>query len=204
MKGLIFCLLAALALWTWMFIPLDFARPSFWAMMTCSAITLTTLATIFERRWWRLFRFHFSDIFLGIGIAAVLWGVFWIGDKLSQLMFDFSRAQVNDIYGIKGDTPGWLISLLLLLIIGPAEEIFWRGYIQRRLSAKFSPNTGFIFATAAYTLVHVPSCNFMLIMASMVCGIAWGGLFRFFPNRFGAIILSHAIWDAAVFVWFPI
>ena len=48
------------------------------------------------------------------------------------------------------------------------------------------------------------SCNFMLVMAALVVGAAWGALYRFFPNRFAAIILSHAVWDVAVFIFFPI
>jgi membrane protease YdiL (CAAX protease family) len=110
---------------------------------------------------------------------------------------------VELIYGIKGGTSPTVIGLLLLFIIGPGEEIFWRGYIQRRLSARFSPNTGFLLATAAYTLIHVASLNFMLIMAAMVGGIAWGGLYRLMPQHFTAIVISHALWDAAAFVWLP-
>ena len=90
------------------------------------------------------------------------------------------------------------------MLIGPAEEIFWRGYVQRTLSQKLGANKGFIVATAIYTLVHIGSLNFMLIMAAMVCGIAWGLLYRLMPERFTAITLSHALWDAAVFVIFPI
>lgn len=35
-------------------------------------------------------------------------------------------------------------------------------------------------------------------------GGGMGALYRFFPNRFAAIILSHAVWDVAVFIFFPI
>ena len=145
-----------------------------------------------------------KNLLLGLAIAIALWCVFWVGDKASTWLFDFARPQVNLIYGMKAGESPWLISALLLFLIGPAEEIFWRGYVQRRLSLRYSPNVGFLLATACYTLVHVASLNFMLIMASMVCGIAWGGLYRLFPHRFPAIVLSHALWDAAVFVWFPI
>ncbi|MFR9260547.1 MAG: type II CAAX prenyl endopeptidase Rce1 family protein [Bacteroides cellulosilyticus] len=31
--------------------------------------------------------------------------------------------------------------------IGPAEEIFWRGYVQNALSKRWSPNVGFIVTT---------------------------------------------------------
>jgi hypothetical protein len=61
----------------------------------------------------------------------------------------------------------------------------------------------FVLTTACYTAVHLPSGNFMLIMAAMVCGIVWGGLYWLMPNRLPAIIISHALWDAAAFVWFP-
>jgi membrane protease YdiL (CAAX protease family) len=44
----------------------------------------------------------------------------------------------------------------------------------------------------------------MLTMAALVAGFAWGILYRFFPEKFGAIIISHALWDVAVFIWFPI
>ena len=43
----------------------------------------------------------------------------------------------------------------------------------------------------------------MLIMAAMVCGIFWGGLYWLMPNHLKAIIVSHALWDAAAFVWLP-
>jgi membrane protease YdiL (CAAX protease family) len=144
------------------------------------------------------------DVLLGIGIAVALWGVFWIGDKVSSWMFDFARPQVNNIYGMKDGEKPWILSLLLLFIIGPAEEIFWRGYLQNNLSKRFNPNMGFILTTLACSLVHIFKFNFMLIMAAAVAGFIWGVLYRFFPNRLGAIVLSHALWDCAVFIWFPI
>jgi len=77
--------------------------------------------------------------------------------------------------------------------------------VQRTLSERWkNPDTGFAAATALYALVHAGSCNFMLIMAALVAGVVWGALYRFFPNRFAAIILSHSLWDVAVFIFFPI
>ena len=149
---------------------------------------------------------HFTpkQLFWGIAIAVALWGIFWVGDKLSQLMFDFARPQVDTIYGMKDGESPWLLTALMLFLIGPAEEIFWRGYIQENLSRRWNPNIGFVATTAIYALVHAGSCNFMLIMAAMVAGFVWGLAYRFFPEKIGAIIISHAIWDCAVFIWFPI
>ena len=119
-----------------------------------------------------------------------------------MLRYLSSRAQVSISSLLLTRTVSTLLSLLLL--IGPAEEIFWRGYVQERMSKKWGLNRGYLIATACYTLVHVPSCNFMLVMASMVCGLAWGFLYRQMPQHFTGIVISHALWDAAVFVWFPI
>ena len=204
MKRLIFAILTAFALWTAMFSPLTAPHINFWIAMSISATILITIATFARPSWPRDFKWSMTDILLGIAIAAALWGVFWMGDKISQFIFDFARPQVDSIYAMKDGSSSTLIAIALLLLIGPAEEIFWRGYVQRTLSQKWGANKGFIVATAIYTLVHIGSLNFMLIMAAMVCGLAWGLLYRLMPERFTAITLSHALWDAAVFVIFPI
>ncbi len=204
MKKAVFTIFVAAILWTIMFCPITAPYVNFWWMMTASACTLSLLATFFGRKWWKDVRIDLSNILLGIAIAVALWSVFWIGDKLSQLMFNFARPQVDIIYGMKDGESPLLLTLLMLFLIGPAEEIFWRGYIQKSFSQYWNPNVGMVVTTAIYSLVHAGSCNFMLTMAALVAGLAWGIMYRFFPEKFGAIIISHALWDVAVFIWFPI
>lgn len=214
-------LFVAAALWFLMFSPWTAPHINFWLAMSVSAVILTLLALLFgglrlprmSVREWGL------SLALGAVIAALLWCAFWVGDKVSQWLFDFARPQVDLIYGMKTGNASWVLSLLLLFVIGPAEEIFWRGYIQQSLVNKLrhryrrcalavanrkAKNWAFIITTAAYTLVHLPSGNFMLIMAALVCGIAWGGLYRLMPKQLPAIVISHALWDAAAFVWLPL
>ena len=204
MKKLVFTIVLAAVLWAVMFSPLTAPYVNFWWMMTVSALTLSILSTCFNRGWWHAVRFGWGEVLAGVGIAVVLWGIFWTGDKVSSWLFDFARPQVDLIYGMKEGESLWLLSLLMLVLIGPAEEIFWRGYVQRTLSARWSPDAGFVVTTLVYALVHAASCNFMLVMADAVAGVVCGGLYPLFPRRLGAIIVSHAVWDVAVFVWFPI
>lgn len=204
MKRIIFTIVLATVLWTVMFSPWTAPHVNFWWMMTGSACTLSVLASIFNPGWWRKLHFTPKQLFWGVAIAVALWGIFWVGDKLSQLMFDFARPQVDTIYGMKDGESPWLLTALMLFLIGPAEEIFWRGYIQENLSRRWNANIGFVATTAIYALVHAGSCNFMLIMAALVAGAAWGLLYRLYPEKFTAIIISHALWDVAVFIWFPI
>ena len=201
---LVFSIAAAFCLWTVMFSPLTAPHVDFWLTMSLSAAILTVLSTVFNPGWWKNMNWSSRNMLLGVAVAILLWCIFWTGDKISSMLFDFARPQVDAIYGIKNGASPWLLSALLLVLIGPAEEIFWRGYVQHSLSLRFGQNAGFVIATALYASVHIPSCNFMLVMASLVVGVVWGLLYRFFPDRFPAIIVSHALWDAAVFVWLPI
>lgn len=214
----------AFALWTIMFSPWTAPYVNFWLCMSCSALLLTCLTFCLDGPWWKHIevpqnsktRYWLENIVWGVVIAVVLWGVFWLGDKLSQILFPtFARHQVDGIYGMKEGSSAVVLSLLLLFVIGPAEEIFWRGFFQRHLAERLRTIQiqdvtlgkvflAFVVATLVYALVHLFSFNFMLIMAALVCGVAWGGLFWLWPNRFPAILISHALWDAAVFIWFPI
>lgn len=194
----------AAVLWTVMFSPWTSPHVNFWKMMTCSGLMLTVYSTWAAPGWWKNVRLGLTDIILGIALAAFMWGVFWLGEYFSTMIFGFARPQVDMIYGMKEGENPWILTALMLLIIGPAEEIFWRGYIQNTLSKRWNPNVGFIVTTLVYSLVHLPKMNFMLIMSAAVAGFIWGLAYRFFPERFGAILLSHALWDCAVFIWFPI
>ena len=217
-------ILIAFELWTLMFSPWTAPHLNFWACMTASALILTLASFLWGGPWWKTLeikkkgRFFVENVLLGIGIAIALWGVFWVGDKLSQWMFpSFARAQVDSIYGMKNGFSPCVLSMALLFIIGPAEEIFWRAYVQRKL-ADWMPATphrcmrltidnrfwAMLAGVMIYTLVHLFSFNFMLIMSALVCGAVWGFLYWLCPNRLPAIIISHALWDAAVFIWFPI
>lgn len=204
MKRLVFTIMLAAVLWSIMFLPATAPHVNFWWMMTASACTLSILSSIFNPGWWKRVHITAGGVLWGIAMAVALWGIFWIGDKLSQVMFNFARPQVDLIYGMKEGESPWLLTALMLFLIGPAEEIFWRGYVQQKLQERWNPNAGFIVTTAIYALVHAGSCNFMLVMAALVAGAAWGLLYRLFPEKFFSIILSHALWDVAVFVWFPI
>ena len=194
----------AFVLWTVMFSPWTAPHLNFWVAMSISAAVLMTIATLVRPSWPRDLKWNWSNVALGVVIAVVLWGVFWVGDKVATWMFPFARPQVDTIYSMKESRSGWSIALLLLFIIGPAEEIFWRGFVQRTISKRWSANTGFVVTLLVYGLVHVWKFNFMLIMSAFVCGLIWGLAYRLWPKQLFALIVSHAVWDALVFVIWPI
>ena len=212
-SSLFVALAVATLLWFWMFSPWTAGITNFWITMAVAGVSLTTMALLFSpevrtgvRTLFRRYslRALLGQLLLGVALAALMWGIFWVGDKLSTLWFSFARPQVDSIYAMKHGLPSSVIALLLLFVIGPAEELFWRGYVQRTLAAHVGVDGAFVLTAAVYTLVHVWSMNFMLIMAALVAGGVWGLLYRLRPSLLPALIVSHAIWDACVFVVFPI
>ena len=210
LRRLLAAVLVAAAFWFYMFSPWTQGRPNFWLLMSCAAIVLSSLCLAFtpDRKALLKLEKPLLQIVVGVAIAFALWGVFWIGDKLSALLFGFARAEVDAVYAMKTGLPGWGIALLLLLLIGPAEELFWRGYVQRTLTAilpgKRAADAALLITIAVYALVHIWSFNFMLVMAAMVAGAVWGLIYRLNPRLLPALIISHALWDALVFVIIPI
>ena len=203
MKALCCWVGVAAALWFMMFAPWTAPHVDFWTAMSCSGVLLGGVALVVGRPWPAHDRRIWLELAFGVALAVVLWGVFWLGDKVSQLFFGFARGQVDAIYSLGEGAARWRVGALLLFVIGPAEELFWRGYVQRRLSERLGVWGGFALATAAYTLIHVWSFNFMRVGAAGVCGVCWGGLYALFPRHFPALLLSHALWDVAAFVVFP-
>lgn len=203
LKGFLPIAVAAL-LWFLMFNPWIAMPVDFWTMMTISGCILLTLAITIDRSWLADISVSWGGLLLGIGLALALWGVFWVGDKVATWMFPFARPQVDTIYGMKESQSEWIIGLLLLFVIGPAEEIFWRGFVQRGIAMRSTANMAFVVTLLIYGLVHIWKFNFMLVMAALVCGFVWGLAYRLWPKQLFALIVSHAVWDTLVFVVWPI
>lgn len=204
MKNNVIPILVAAFLWFVMFSPWTAPYLNFWVVMSLSGVVLLALSLNKELVSSLRSDFRWSDIPLGVAIGALLWGIFWVGDKVAVWMFPFAEGQIGSIYSMKDGTAPLLIAALLLFVVGPAEEIFWRGYVQRNFTQRWSPLLGFVVTTAIYAFVHVWAGNFMLIVAAAVAGGLWGLLYMLYPKRICALVVSHAVWDAAVFVLFPI
>lgn len=203
MKKVLLASLLAAVLWFIMFSPWTSIHINFWIAMACSAAFLWAMSAFFDKNFSKQFSFNVKDLVIGLMSAAVLYGVFVVGNYLSTQWFDFAGTQIQGIYGMKEGQNLVLVGVLLTVLIGPAEEIFWRGYVQKQLGAKYGDWFAVLITVLIYTLVHIWSFNFMLIMAAMVCGLFWGILYKYHKNIL-TLIVSHAVWDVAVFILIPI
>jgi membrane protease YdiL (CAAX protease family) len=151
----------------------------------------------------RLYYFEPKYILIGLVSAAILYLVFFTGDIVSKLIIPFADKQVVGVYSNKSLLNPVIIGLLLLFVIGPAEEVFWRGFVQDTLAEKFGENKGWIFASLIYGGVHIVAMNFMLFMAALICGLFWGWIFKKYKSVWPGLI-SHALWDLTIFVLLPV
>ncbi len=199
----ILCALAAV-FWLVLFSPWTVGLANFWSFMVVFASILAGSALLIDRgRLAQIYAFKPRYVVIGVASAVVLYLVFYLGNLVSTRLFTFAESQVAGIYASRAQASPALIALLLLAWIGPAEEVFWRGFVQRRLGERIGPVRGYILASLVYGGVHVWAFNFMLLMAALVAGLFWGAMFI----KYGSVwpgIISHALWDAAIFVIWPI
>jgi membrane protease YdiL (CAAX protease family) len=173
---------------------------NFWVKIGLSVIIICLYSLYWQKP---AIRFTFYSVAAGALSAVILYGIFYMGYILSPYIVPGAVHQVGGIYGMGTHTDKFLIGLLLLFVTGPGEEIFWRGFLQENLMAKFGNATGFIMTTLIYGGVHIFSLNFMLIMAAFVAGAFWGGLYLWKRNL-SLVIVSHSLWSAVIFAVFPI
>jgi len=182
--------------------PLDF-----W---TCLALTVTLVAALsfaVDRSYRRRLREDLSSglarkVALGIASAAVLYAVFAAGRAAALALFPFAAAGIDQIYALKSGASAARVVLLLGLVIGPGEELFWRGFFQERAAAGTTRASGFALTSLLYTSVHLASGNPMLILAAAVCGLFWGWLYLRFRSPLLNIV-SHSLWGLFVFILIP-
>jgi len=146
---------------------------------------------------------RFASFLLGLGSAVVLYFVFFLGNSLAPYFISGAEGQVGGIYSLGEGSSKILVFLLLLFITGPGEEIFWRGFLQDQLMNRIGRYQGYLLTTAFYAGVHVFSENLILILAALVAGAFWGGLYLWKRDLLAQII-SHSFWSAFIFAVFPI
>ena len=168
-------------------------RRRFWERMTLTGFVLGNMALANEREL-RRSRTRLLDIAQGIGSAALLYGIFTFGDQLARRVMPRGEDEIRDIYALRQAAPKDEIALRLATVIAPAEELFWRGFVQRRV--------GGIAAAAAYGGAHLVTGNATLVGAATVAGIYWG-LLRRLGMSMPALITSHIAWDVWIFLLAP-
>lgn len=195
----------AAVFWVELFLLRNF---NFWIEMMIATSLLATMSLFLNHRAgseinFRLYFFESRYIILGIFSAAILYAIFFTGGQVVRSVLPFTAGQISEVYATKTEMDPLTIGFLLLFFIGPAEEVFWRGFIQDTMQLKFGDNAGWIITSVLYAAVHIVAMNPILVVAALVCGLFWGYIFKRYRSLWPGII-SHALWDVVIFVMVPI
>ena len=176
-------------------------RERFWDRMTLNGLVLGALAIAGDPANRRP-RLGARDILGGLASAAGLYAIFQVGDRFARAVMPAGAREIEDIYALRVSRRRLEIAARLAAVIAPAEELFWRGYVQRRLMRIAGRWPGTALATGLYAGVHVPSGNLTLIGAAGTAGAYWAGL-RALGMPLAALVVSHAAWDIWIFLVAP-
>lgn len=176
-------------------------RTRFWQRMTLTGLALGSSALAL-RAPLRATRIGPRDAVLGLLSAASLYLTFRVGDRFARRYVPSGTRDIADIYLLRTLRPRAEIGLRLATVIGPAEELFWRGYVQEGLIGIFGRWPGSALAAMAYGGVHLMTGNFTLFGAAGIAGAHWCLLYAL-GMPMGALIVSHATWDIWIFLVQP-
>ena len=125
-----------------------------------------------------------------------------MGDRLARRIMPSGTEEISSIYRLRSDAWRPLIGALLVAVIAPGEELFWRGLIQEALMRRFGRWGGTAAATAAYGGIHLVSDNLTLTGAAATAGAYWGAQYAL-QRRLEPILVSHVLWDVWIFLVAP-
>ncbi len=176
-------------------------RSRFWQRMTRTGLGLGAVALATQGELRRA-RPRPVDVATGLGIAAALYGVFQVGDRAARRIMPTGAEDIGDIYLLRTLRPKGEIAARLGAVIGPAEELYWRGLVQAELSRRLGPVRGAAAAAAIYGGAHVVTGNPTLVGAATVAGAGWSALAAL-GVPMPALVVSHVVWDIWIFLVQP-
>jgi hypothetical protein len=133
-----------------------------------------------------------SALFLGTRVFVAIaahWGPF--------------ARHVEEAYREAADEPVRTALILSLLVSVPAEEIFYRGLVQRTLAGTWLGAGGAAVAVLVlYVIANLPSRSLPIVAGAVVGGAVWGGL-AWWSGGLAAPLASHILWTGLMLVLPP-
>ncbi len=172
----------------------------FWYMFTGAMLILISYSIFNEKADVRTS--FIKNTLYGILSGIILFIIFWLGNFLIEFFNMPFKKEITGLYKHFSPKSFWHY-LTLLLIIVPGEEIFWRGFIQKRLERKLNVRFAIILSTLLYASVQIYSGYTIHIAAALIGGIFWGFLYSW-KKSIRLNVISHIVFDFCLFILFPL
>jgi uncharacterized protein len=172
----------------------------FWYMFTASMLILISYSIIKEELDDQLTIFTYLSY--GILSGLCLFFLFKFALYGFELLDISIKKDLKRLYKLYAPTLFWQY-LALMLIAVPGEEIFWRGFILKRLLNYTEKWKSILLSTILYASVNIYLGEWVLILGSLFAGLFWGWLFTW-KRSIPLVIVSHLIFDLFIFIIFPL
>lgn len=143
-----------------------------------------------------------KGILPGIFSGIVLYIIFYIGAFIIKVMPGGLENSVEAAFN-KYSTHSLIIWLLLIVAIIPGEEIFWHGFVLKRLNHYFNPWFSNVFAALLCMVMMFPSGNFAAIIGIFVASLVWNIMYSYRPSLL-MLYLSHLTFAFLLLAALPI
>ena len=141
-------------------------------------------------------------LIIGIMSGALLYVIFWLGDQFFAILNLPFNNSISKLYHWFAPSLFWHY-LALFLIAAPGEELFWRGFIQKRLAKYLKPSWSIVTGALLYASANSYAGSFLLVLASFISGLAWGFLY-WWKRSMPLVIVSHITFDILIFTILPL
>ncbi|MEH7238236.1 CPBP family intramembrane glutamic endopeptidase [Bacillus sp. JJ1562] len=173
----------------------------FWVMFTISFFLLSLASLRYGK--FEYPNFSISNIAIAILSGLLMYSLFYIGKIGSAILFQNELTNVATLYMRIQPQLTWHYVALFLVII-PGEELFWRGFIQRNIEAKFENKLlVIVISSLLYMSANIYTLNPLFLLATFAGGVVWGALYMWNRNIL-LTILSHLVFNLFLLVLFPI
>ena len=174
---------------------------SFWYIYTASMAFLMAIALYYERPHSRQLQLRKACSF-GILSGIFMYIITWAASRILPILFPPLQIQLESLYALLSPVETWQYAVLILLII-PGEEIFWRGFIEKRLLSHSKAAQAVLLSTLLYTLPLSFSGNLLLVLAGIGGGLLWGFIYAW-KRSLSMVIISHLLFDVLLLAVFPL
>jgi len=195
------------------------AMATFWSLGAAPNVALGLFAAAWAKREGALGEWlvpRWGDFTRGLFGAVALFGLAWAFVRLAAPVGSTREIWLASLYGHLGDPRvlrehGAAITATVV-VTALAEEMVWRGMVTELLASRVGSRAAWWWAAVLYAAAYLPSAfvlgggagpNPLLVLLALGGGLLWGAMARAF-GRLVPGVLSHALFDWAVVMMFPL
>jgi len=175
-------------------------RHIFWYIFPASLLVLTIWTILQEEVDDRVSFIKYMTA--GILSGFLLFGLFYFGRYMINLFHLPLTESISKLYKWFSPREFWQYIALVLIAV-PGEELFWRGFVQKRILRHAAVLPSAVISAAMYASVHIYSFQPVLVFAAFVSGLVWGMLYAW-KRSLPLVIVSHLVFDLMIFIIVPL